>query len=425
MSETDAATAREGKADRYPCPNCGADTALQPGAESLSCSHCGHLVKIDADGGGPPIHEHDFRDALSRLQRRPADQMAAGAREVQCQNCGARTVVTVQATRCPFCDNALVVQVEASADTIVPESVLPFGIDKGKAGELFQVWLKKRWFAPFDLVKRAKRDGLDGVYLPYWSFDSETATRYRGARGEHYWDTEEYRDSQGKRQTRRVRRTRWYPASGTVDVRFDDVLVCATPTLPRNLLDKLEPWDLPQLKPFDGKYLAGFVAERYRVELEDGFKIAEQRMEPRIRQAITRDIGGDEQRVHWMTVRHDQVKFKHLLLPLWMSSFRYGEKVYRVTVNARTGEIAGQRPYSWFKILLLVLVIAALIAGAVYLAYRSKKPKPPAERTSITTPIDHGGSVRLGMRPSASAPSPFGTYDIGNGPFMPLYRRTS
>jgi DNA-directed RNA polymerase subunit RPC12/RpoP len=419
MSETETAPAREGKADRYPCPNCGADTALQPGADALACKHCGHVVKIDAESG-PPIHEHDFRDALTRLQRRPADQMTANAREVQCQNCGARTVVTVQATRCPFCDNAIVVAVEKAEDTIVPESVLPFGIDKPKAGELFQVWLKKRWFAPFDLVRRAKRDGLDGVYLPYWSYDSETATRYRGARGEHYWDTQTYRDSQGNTQTKRVRKTRWYPTSGEVDVRFDDVLVCATPTLPRNLLDKLEPWDLPQLKPFDGKYLAGFVAERYRVELEDGFKVAEQRMEPRIRQAIHRDIGGDEQRVHWMTVRHDKVKFKHLLLPLWMSSFRYGEKVYRVTVNARTGEIAGQRPWSWFKIVLLILVIAALIAGAIYLVHRSKRP---VERQSLVE--DYGGSVMLGMRPSASAPSPLGTYDIGNGPFMPLYRSTS
>ena len=242
--------------------------------------------------------------------------------------------------------------------------------NQAAAGEKFQIWLRKRWFAPFDLVKRAKRDGLDGVYLPYWTFDSNTTTRYVGQRGEHYYVNESYRDSQGKTRTRRVRKTRWYPAGGTVHVDFDDVLICATPSLPTKIIERLEPWDLPQLKPFDGKYLAGFMAERYRVELEDGFKLADQRMEPKIRAAIYRDIGGDEQRIHWMSVKHDNVRFKHILLPLWMSSFRYGEKVYRVTVNARTGEVAGERPWSWFKILLLILVILAVIAGIVYLANR-------------------------------------------------------
>jgi DNA-directed RNA polymerase subunit RPC12/RpoP len=376
------AAVAQGKANSFACSNCGADTVLQPGTDSLACSHCGHVVKIDDNAA--PIHEYDFHEALARLRRQPADQMTAGGREIMCQNCGARTVVTKQATRCPFCDNALVVVVERSEATIVPESVLPFAIDQKGAGDKFVVWLRKRWFAPFDLVKRAKREGLDGVYLPYWTFDSDTTTRYVGRRGEHYYVTEEYRDSQGKRQTRRVQKTRWWPASGSVRVDFDDVLVCATPSLPRNILEKLEPWDLPSLKPYDGKYLAGFAAERYRVELEDGFKVADTRMEPKIRSTIHADIGGDEQRIHSMSVKHDNVTFKHVLLPLWMSSFRYGDKVFRVTVNARTGEVAGERPYSWFKILLFVLAILAVIGGVIYLATRNRgggsSPRPTPEQ---------------------------------------------
>ena len=423
MSEPEVA--EEGKANAYPCPQCGADSTLKPGADALACAHCGHVQKIDVDGGAP-IHEHDFRDALSRLRQQPLASLAANAREVMCQNCGARTVVTVQAGRCPFCDHAIVVEVTASEVTIVPESLLPFALDKPAAGDHFQAWLKKRWFAPFDLVKRAKRDGLDGVYLPYWTYDSQTTTRYRGSRGEHYYVTERYTDSQGRSQTRRVRKTRWYPAGGTVNVRFDDVLVCATPSLPRAILDKLEPWDLPQLKPFDGKYLAGFIAERYRIDLEAGFQVAEQRMEPRIRKEIHRDIGGDEQRIHWMSVRHDGVTFKHVLLPLWMSSFRYHDKVYRVTVNARTGEVAGERPWSWFKITLLVLVIAALIAGAIYLAHRRKKTRmaevgeAPAELIVPAPASDQRGSTMCGYRPLWVGPSPFGTYDIGDTELIPV-----
>ena len=167
--------------------------------------------------------------------------------------------------------------------------------------------------------------------------------------------------------------TRWHSASGTVHVGFDDVLVCGSQTLPRWLLEKLEPWDLGSLRAFDPAYLSGFVAERYRIGLEDGFKIAEERMVPRIRGAIESDIGGDEQRIGSMSVRHADVTFKHLLLPLWLSSFRYKDKSYRFIINARTGQVAGERPWSVVKIVLTVLVVIAVIVGIVLLVQSQRR----------------------------------------------------
>jgi len=364
---------KQGKADGYPCPQCGAQTSLQPGTEALQCDHCGTRIPIAVPNR--PVLEHDFASALAGADRRPIDQVAQGAREVQCKVCGARAIVTRHADRCAFCDAAMVVELTTTDAAILPESVLPFVIDAKTAVSQFQRWLSSRWFAPGDLSKRAKKDGLDGVYLPYWTYDSQTSTRYVGQRGKKYWENETYTDDDGKVQTRRVQKTEWYPASGTVYVPFDDVLVPATDTLPRKLVERLEPWDLPSLRPFDGKYLAGFIAERYKVELGDGFKVAQERMEPVIRQWIYKDIGGDEQQIIAMDTRHDMVTFKHVLLPLWLSSFRYNDKVYRVTVNARSGECAGERPYSWVKIVMLILVIAALIGGLVYLIASGQKPK--------------------------------------------------
>lgn len=352
------------EAKAYPCPQCGARTTLDPGTDSLACAHCGAVTRIELIAA--PIHEHDLRDAISRARTRPADQLTANGKEVMCKNCGARTIVTQQATRCPFCDEAMVIAVEHADVTLVPESVLPFALDRNRASEAFATWLSKRWLAPFDLVKRARREGLDGVYLPYWTYDSVTTTQYTGQRGDHYYVTETYTDGEGKRQTRTVQRTNWYPAAGTVEVGFDDVLICATPSLPAKLIHELEPWDLHDLRPYDGRYLAGFIAERYRVGLEEGFALAERRMDPEIRKAIHRDIGGDVQMISSMHVHHRDTTFKHILLPLWLSSFRYGQKVYRVTVNARTGQVAGERPWSVFKIVALVIVALAIIAAIVY-----------------------------------------------------------
>ncbi|MEO8703340.1 MAG: hypothetical protein ABI867_25055 [Kofleriaceae bacterium] len=364
----DAAVAAPSKVDAYRCPRCGADTTFKPGADALVCVHCGNVEPITARD--EHIVEHDFQAALADRDHRSVSELAPNGREVVCKNCGARTVTTRHADRCPFCDAALVVEVESSPTTIVPESVLPFAITTEDAAEKFRAWLQSRWFKPFGLLKRAKRDGMDGVYLPYWTYDSATTTRYRGERGEHYYVTEHYTDSQGKSQTRQVQHTRWYSASGVVDVPFDDVLVCGTTSLPMKIIDSLEPWGLEELKPFDGKYLAGFTAECARVPLADGFTVAEAKMDPAIRSTIRRDIGGDEQRIHSMAVRHANVTFKHVLLPLWISCFRDGDQVFRVTVNARTGEVAGERPWSTGKIVLLILFACAIIAVILYFRQR-------------------------------------------------------
>lgn len=73
-----------------------------------------------------------------------------------------------------------------------------------------------------------------------------------------------------------------------------------------------------------------------------------------------------------MQVSHAQVRFKHLLLPMWISSFRYKEKVYRFIVNARTGEVAGERPWSVIKIVFTVLVVIGVIVAIVLLSQRAR-----------------------------------------------------
>ena len=54
----------------------------------------------------------------------------------------------------------------------------------------------------------------------------------------------------------------------------------------------------------------------------------------------------------------------HLLLPVWVAAYRYRGRSFRFVVNAQTGRVRGERPWSWIKITLAALA-AALVIGAV------------------------------------------------------------
>jgi hypothetical protein len=226
-------------------------------------------------------------------------------------------------------------------------------------------WIDTRWFAPNALHKMATQEGIAGVYLPYWTYAADTSSQYAGSRGVHYWVTESYTttDSNGNQvqQTRQVMQTAWSPASGMVGRRFDDVLVPATKSVNETRLNALEPWDLPALCAYEPEYLAGCKAQRYQVELPAGFEKAKQVMERVITEDVRRDIGGDEQSIDRVQTATTNETFRHLLLPVWIGAYRFQGKVFQVVVNARTGEVQGERPYSAAKIAALIIGIVILI----------------------------------------------------------------
>jgi hypothetical protein len=248
--------------------------------------------------------------------------------------------------------------------------VLPFQVTVEQARDAIRKWISSRWFAPNALKRLAYQQSIGGVYLPFWTYDSHTTTLYRGQRGEHYYVDETYTetDAQGNQvtKTRRVQKTRWYPASGSVSRWFDDVLVPATKSVASTRLTALEPWDLKLLKAYDPVFLAGFKAQRYEIDLPQGFEVAKQKMAPTIESDVRSDIGGDEQRIESLKTSYSAITFKHILLPVYIGAYRFREKVYQVLVNARTGEVTGERPYSFWKIFFFVLMILAIIAVIVY-----------------------------------------------------------
>ncbi|WP_101068808.1 TFIIB-type zinc finger domain-containing protein [Roseovarius salinarum] len=358
-----AAPAAARSEHRFPCDQCGADYRFDAETGRLLCDHCGHAQEIA--GAGPwdsPLAELDFDSALA--DSLPA-QETEETRVLSCPNCGAQVEfdTNLHAAECPFCATPVVTDTGTHRH-VKPRGLLPFALDERAAHKAMTDWLGTLWFAPGGLQDYARKGRrMQGIYVPYWTFDADTASRYRGERGTVYYETRSVvRD--GKRETVRVAKVRWRPVTGRVARFFDDVLVLASTSLPRRFTDALEPWDLAALEPYRPEFLAGFRAEAYTVELRDGFARARTRMDRVIARDVRFDIGGDRQRIHDIDTQVSDVTFKHILLPVWVAAYAYRGKPYRFVVNGRTGLVQGERPWSAWKIAAAVLA-GALAAGAV------------------------------------------------------------
>ena len=312
------------------CRNCSAKLKFAPGTTSLKCEYCGAENEIEIKQEA--IEEIDF---VSFIETEFNKEEKVEVATVRCNACGAETSMkeNVVSDMCPFCGNPLVVKEGSTRSLLKPKSLLPFNIDPKKAQGLFQKWIGGLWFAPSGLKKYAQQtEKLTGIYIPYWTYDSNTSTSYSGQRGDNYQTSESYTttDSSGnaKTETRTVTKVRWT----------------------------------------DEKFLSGFKTESYQVDVKQGFDYAKVKMDKVIESTIRTDIGGDLQQISSKNTAYNDITFKHILLPLWISAYRYNQKVYRFMINARTGEVQGERPYSWIKITLAVLVGIAIIGGIVWFA---------------------------------------------------------
>jgi len=353
---------------QFPCEQCGAQLHFAPGQSSLTCPNCGHVQEIDLGGeddAAEALQEHDFEAMVAG--------MAEGAdyeetRVLTCPNCGAQTEFPegTQATACPFCATPLIADTGAHRQ-IKPAAVVPFALDEPTARAAMTAWLGSLWFAPNGLQEYSRKGRrLDGIYVPYWTFDADTETDYQGQRGDHYYETQTVmRD--GKATRVQVRKTRWRSARGRVARAFNDVLVLASHSLPKQYTDALEPWDLKALAPFRPDFLSGFAAEGYQVQLDEGFREAQAVMADVIEQDIRADIGGDEQQITSKSTDIRDVTFKHVLLPVWMAAYKYQNRSFCFVVNGQTGKVQGERPWSKWKIAFAILLALILAGGAAIL----------------------------------------------------------
>lgn len=360
------------------CQKCRGALHWDAVAQQLRCKECGDLSPASDEGR---IVEHDLMEALDQGLAR--GRIGTGSRQVRCRECLAEAEIPdeLAATRCEFCGSTLVLVQEAAADHYLPESMIPFAVDRAAAVKAFRAWLGSLWLRPTNILRAASLHELHGVYIPYWTFSCSVTSRYSADAG---YTTYSEEDPRGLTAPRIVHR-RWEPCTGQRHDRYRNFLVCASRGLAAELRSIANYFNLAGLLPYSPEYLWGFAAERYAVDLPAAWQRARTEIERLQHDRCAADIPGDTQRGLRTTHQIEGVRFKHVLLPTWIATYRYRGRLHRFLVNGQTGRVAGTAPYSEWKVVLTVLLIL-VTAGALFYFLHAREPRP--QRPSLSAPSD-------------------------------------
>ena len=343
-----------------------------PAKQKLVCPFCGteSPAKIDTAGN---VIEHDLVAALRGIDD-GARGWQAERRQVKCQSCNAISVLDParQAQNCDFCGSAQLVPYEEAKDAFRPESVLPFRISETDARDRIRAWYGKLWLAPNALKRRALTDTVRGVYLPYWTFDAQVHADWTAEAG-HYYTTSESVMVNGRLEQRQVQHVRWEPAAGSLDHFFDDDLVCASIGVHADLVRGIEPFPTgtDALKPYSAAFVAGWLVERYQIDLVGAAQRARDAMNAKIESMCASQVPGDTYRNLVVHADYAGQTFKHVLLPVWLLRYSYGARAFQCVINGASGAVRGEYPKSPWKVALLVLAVLLVVLVVFWLGGKS------------------------------------------------------
>lgn len=345
------------------CPSCGGVMDFDPATGGLSCPYCGHTEEIPAmDTGSESAEEL----ALEEADKVSNCDWGVSKKTVICKACGAESVydaLEISAV-CPFCGSNQVMEA-ADKDTMAPGGVVPFQISDKQASDLFKSWIRHRWFCPKLAKESAKAKNFKGIYLPFWTFDALTQSVYRGEFGR---DKVKHKPD-GKTQVE----TTWHSVRGNHEEFFDDELICAATSHNQSMIMGLEPYNTADNKAYRPEYVAGFAAERYAIGIKEAWQMAKESIKYKLRgnieRRIIRENKADRVRNLQVDSSFSKLTYKYLLLPVWISSYKYKEKVYQFMVNGQTGKVSGKTPISVPKVVITAVAVVLIFILLVMLTY--------------------------------------------------------
>ena len=329
------------------CPNCGATVVYDPETLSMSCPFCGYSRQLPKpEDNGQDVEELDFSSAKNRESL----DWGKAKKSLVCKNCGAETIMDEADTAqcCPYCGSTQVMPVDNDEDVVAPGGVVPFEITKEKAAQIFKSWMKGKLFAPNDAKKSCEAKNFSGVYLPYWTYDSQTTSPYEVKLAFDSTDKDGHTS------------TTYKTYRGIYERFLEDETVYASKKTNNRFIKAASTFDFSKLRKYSPEFIAGFLAERYTVGLDEGWDIAK----TQIKAKLQNEIGSMERKRHHadrvskvtFNTAYSKVTYKYVLAPIWIANFKFKEKIYNIVVNGQTGQIKGEAPVSPLKVVIAIII---------------------------------------------------------------------
>lgn len=334
------------------CTKCGGELSFSSAKQQLVCTNCDSEILIDSDKSVEKIDLEKQKEIEKKEQNKTEEGVV-----FHCGSCGADSHFDKHliSEKCSFCGSNLITENKLTFN--YPDNIVPFKISKEQSRQIFKKWINKIWFAPNALKRLVNSmNEVKGCYVPFWSFDSNSKATYSGERGDYYYETQT-RIVNGKEEQYKNQKTMWKSVSGDVKYSFKNKLELAQTILPESLVDDLDTWDFEKAKKFNKEYTLGYQSLFSNVSVDTAWKKFVKFANQVIEREIKSNIGGDEQKIYQKEVKLFDNKSIQVSLPIWIGTYQFNKKTYRICINGENGKIDAERPYSIFKITALIILI--------------------------------------------------------------------
>lgn len=353
---------------QYKCPNCGADMEFDSNLGMLHCDSCGRNDPIEDVQDSKSSDRQDSTHSHANTSHSHTYDETQSV-EYHCNNCGAVLITDkdTAATTCSFCGAGVVLS-DRLRDNLAPAKIIPFTISKKQAQEAFKKWCKKGLLTPKGFMTADRVKSITGLYVPFWLYDlngqgeaDATCTRVNTYTKGDYIYTE----------------TSYYHVYRQVNLNYLKVPADASEKMNDELMDKLEPYNYSELKPFNMAYLAGYLAEKYNYDDKSLFKRVQERVSKYVDSYLRSTISGYATTTYNHTnIRVQETHADYVLLPVWMVCYDYKQAEHIFAMNGQTGKIVGKPPLSkgkiagWFAgisagTFFILKIIAVLMGGPI------------------------------------------------------------
>ena len=325
---------------QYKCPRCGGALAFDSDIQKMKCPYCDTEFDVQTLQSYDDILNQKGEDGVNWEKPAGAEWQEGeqeGLRSYVCKSCGGEIIgdENMAASSCPFCGNP-VIMMEQFAGKLKPDYVIPFKLNKEAAKAGLRKHLQGKKLLPKVFSEENHIDEVKGIYVPFWLFDADAHVnlRYRGTRV-RVWSDSNYNYTD----------TSYYAVQREGDLPFSHVPVDGSSKMNDELMEALEPFDFSQAVPFQTAYLAGYLADKYDVDIEGSMERASTRIKTSAEQAVASTISGYNTLVpEGKSVQLYNGRAHYALYPVWLLNTTWQGQRYTFAMNGQTGKFVGNLP---------------------------------------------------------------------------------